>query len=58
MLFTKETILKTPNRRKNLKRLYALFAKKVESIQVPSPQFAMIDGVIEKGDEPAPGCPL
>lgn len=58
MLFTKETILKTPNRRKNLKRLYALFAEQVEFIQVPRLQFAMIDSVIEKGDEPAPGCPL
>jgi hypothetical protein len=35
-----------------LKYLYAPSAKKVEIVQVPRLQFAMIDGAIEKGYEP------
>jgi hypothetical protein len=39
--------------RKDLKRFYAPSAKKVEIVQVPRFQFAMLDGAIEKGGEPA-----
>jgi len=35
--------------RKELKYLYAPSAKKVEAVKVPRFQFAMIDGMIEKG---------
>ena len=38
--------------KKELKYLYAPSAKKVEMVQVPRLQFAMIDGAIEKGSEP------
>jgi len=38
--------------KKELKYLYAPSAKKVEIVQVPRHQFAMIDGAIEKGSEP------
>ena len=38
--------------KKELKYLYAPSAKKVEIVQVPRLQFAMIDGAIEKGSEP------
>jgi hypothetical protein len=38
--------------KKELKYLYAPSAKKVEMVEVPSLQFAMIDGAIEKGSEP------
>lgn len=38
--------------KKDLKYLYAPSAKKVEIVQVPRLQFAMIDGAIEKGYEP------
>ncbi len=38
--------------KKQFKHLYAPSAKKAEIVQVPSLQFAMIDGAIEKGSEP------
>ena len=38
--------------KKELKHLYGPSAKKVEIVQVPRLQFAMIDGAIEKGYEP------
>jgi hypothetical protein len=38
--------------KKQYKSLYQPSAKKVEIVQVPSLQFAMIDGAIEKGSEP------
>ena len=38
--------------KRELKYLYAPSAKKVEIVQVPSLQFVMIDGAIEKGKEP------
>ena len=38
--------------KKRYKHLYQPSAKKVEIIQVPRLQFAMIDGAIEKGSEP------
>lgn len=38
--------------KKKFKHLYAPSAKKVEVIQVPRLQFAMIDGAIEKGKAP------
>jgi hypothetical protein len=38
--------------KKQYKSLYQPSAKKVEIIQVPHLQFAMIDGAIEKGSEP------
>lgn len=38
--------------KKDLKYLYQPPAKKVEIVKVPSLQFAMIDGAIEKGKEP------
>ena len=38
--------------KKEFKPLYQPSAKKVEIIQVPNLQFAMIDGAIEKGYEP------
>lgn len=38
--------------RKELKQLYAPSAKKVELVDVPEFQFAMIDGAIEPGSEP------
>ena len=38
--------------KKEYKYLYAPSAKKVEIVQVPCLQFAMIDGAIEKGSEP------
>jgi hypothetical protein len=44
--------MKTLDLKKDLKNLYAPSAKKVEVVQVPSLQFAMIDGAIEKGSEP------
>jgi len=44
--------MKTLDLKKDLKYLYAPSAKKVEIIQVPRLQFAMIDGAIEKGFEP------
>jgi hypothetical protein len=38
--------------KKQFKNLYQPSAKKIETIQVPNLQFAMIDGAIEKGSEP------
>jgi len=38
--------------RKQYKHLYQPSAKKVEAVQMPRLQFAMIDGAIEKGSEP------
>ena len=38
--------------KKQYKSLYQPSAKKVETVQVPNLQFAMIDGAIEKGSEP------
>jgi hypothetical protein len=44
--------MKTLDLKKELKYLYLPSAKKVEIVQVPRLQFAMIDGAIEKGQEP------
>ena len=44
--------MKTLDLKKQYKPLYQPSAKKVEIIQVPILQFAMIDGAIEKGSEP------
>jgi hypothetical protein len=44
--------MKTLDLKKEFKHLYQPSAKKVEIIQVPCLQFAMIDGAIEKGSEP------
>lgn len=44
--------MKTLDLKKQLKHLYQPSAKKVEILQVPRLQFAMIDGAIEKGSEP------
>jgi hypothetical protein len=44
--------MKTLDLKKEYKHLYQPSAKKVEIIQVPRLQFAMIDGAIEKGFEP------
>src|SRR5215217_713720 len=44
--------MKIPDLKKEYKYLYAPSAKKVEIVQVPCLQFAMIDGAIEKGSEP------
>ena len=49
MLFTKESVLKTLDLKKDLKHLYAPSAKKVGFIQMPRLQFAMINGAIKKG---------
>ena len=38
--------------KKQYKNLYQPSAKKIETVQVPNLQFAMIDGAIEKGSEP------
>jgi hypothetical protein len=38
--------------KKEFKYLYQPSAKKIETVQVPNLQFAMIDGAIEKGSEP------
>jgi len=38
--------------RKQYKHLYQPSAKKIEAVQVPDLQFAMINGAIEKGSEP------
>jgi hypothetical protein len=47
-----ENMMKTLDLKKDLKFLYTPSAKKVEIVQVPRLQFAMIDGAIEKGSEP------
>jgi hypothetical protein len=44
--------MKTLDLKKDLKYLYQPSAKKVEIVQVPKLQFAMVDGVIEKGHSP------
>ena len=44
--------MKTLDLKKDFKYLYAPSAKKVEIVNVPRLQFAMIDGAIEKGSEP------
>ena len=44
--------MKTLDLKKDLKYLYGPSAKKVEIVQVPCLQFAMIDGAIEKGYGP------
>ncbi len=44
--------MKTLDLKKQFKHLYMPSAKKVEAVQVPRLQFAMIDGAIEKGSEP------
>jgi hypothetical protein len=44
--------MKTLDLKKQFKYLYVPSAKKVEAVQVPRLQFAMIDGAIEKGHGP------
>jgi hypothetical protein len=44
--------MKALDLKKQFKNLYQPSAKKIESVQVPKLQFAMIDGAIEKGSEP------
>ncbi len=44
--------MKTLDLKREFKYLYAPSAKKVEIVEVPCLQFAMIDGAIEKGSEP------
>ena len=44
--------MQTLDLKKEFKSLYQPSAKKVEIVQVPPLQFAMIDGAIEKGSEP------
>jgi hypothetical protein len=44
--------MKTLDLKKQFKHLYQPSAKKIETVQVPALQFAMIDGAIEKGSEP------
>ena len=48
----KENGMKTLDPKKDLRYLYAPSAKKVEIVNVPRLQFAMMDGAIEKGYEP------
>src|SRR5688572_1329046 len=44
--------MKTLDLKKQFKYLYQPSAKKIEAVQVPNLQFAMIDGAIEKGKAP------
>jgi hypothetical protein len=44
--------MKTLDLKKQYKYLYQPSAKKIETVQVPNLQFAMINGAIEKGSEP------
>ena len=44
--------MKTLDLKRQYKHLYQPSAKKIEIVQVPALQFAMIDGAIEKGYEP------
>ena len=44
--------MKTIDLKKQFKYLYQPSAKKIETVQVPNLQFAMIDGAIEKGQAP------
>jgi hypothetical protein len=52
VVLLKEKAMKTLDLKKDLKYLYMPSARRVEIVQVPSLQFAMIDGAIEKGYEP------
>jgi hypothetical protein len=45
--------MKTIDLKKQFKHLYQPSAKKIETVQVPNLQFAMIDGAIEKGQAPS-----
>jgi hypothetical protein len=47
-----EIKMKNLDLRKQYKHLYQPSAKKIEAVQVPRLQFAMIDGAIEKGQAP------
>lgn len=47
-----EAPMKILDLKKQFKHLYQPSAKKIEVIQIPNLQFAMIDGFIEKGSEP------
>ena len=47
-----EALMKTLDLKKQFKHLYQPSAKKIEAVQVPNLQFAMIDGAIEKGQAP------
>jgi len=47
-----ENVMKTLDLKRDLKYLYQPSAKKVEIVNVPRLQFAMIDGAIEKGNAP------
>ncbi|HET7144971.1 MAG TPA: GyrI-like domain-containing protein [Anaerolineales bacterium] len=44
--------MKTLDLKKQFKYLYQPSAKKIEAVQVPKLQFAMVDGAIEKGQAP------
>lgn len=44
--------MKTLDLKKQFKYLYQPSAKRIETVQVPNLQFAMVDGFIEKGSEP------
>jgi hypothetical protein len=44
--------MKTLDLKKQYKALYQPSAKKIEIVQVPNLQFAMVDGAVEKGSEP------
>ncbi|MCE9644793.1 MAG: GyrI-like domain-containing protein [Chloroflexi bacterium] len=44
--------MKTLDLKKQFKHLYQPSAKKIEALQIPDLQFAMIDGAIEKGQAP------
>jgi hypothetical protein len=48
-----EAIVKTLDLRRKLRYLYVPSARKVEVVQVPQLQFAMIDGRIEKAEGPS-----
>jgi hypothetical protein len=52
VVLLKEKTMKTLDFKKDLKDLYMPSARRVEMVQVPRLQFAMIDGAIEKGFEP------
>lgn len=44
--------MKSLDLKKQFKHLYQPSAKKIEAVQVPKLQFAMVDGRVEKGSEP------
>jgi hypothetical protein len=48
----KDTDMKTLDLKKQFKYLYQPSTKKIDTVQVPNLQFAMVDGEIEKGSEP------